>query len=93
MSYPAPSILLDSDITFDLESMDSVPNLAEKTYSFCQNTDVTVSTTFQYLRNKIYAQLQSERKQQEITVLTLMHKTQLTSVHCYHSNIFQYRSS
>jgi len=57
MSYPVPSILLDSDKTFDIESMVSVPSLAEKTYSFCQNIDVTLSTTFQYSRNKIYAQL------------------------------------
>jgi len=34
MSYPVPSILLDSDITLDPESMGSVPNLAEKTHSF-----------------------------------------------------------
>ena len=54
MSYPVPNILLDSDITFDLESMGSVPSLAKKTYNFCQNIDVTVSTTFQYAINKIY---------------------------------------
>lgn len=40
MSYPVPSILLDSDITFDLENMDCVPSLAEKPYSPCQNIDV-----------------------------------------------------
>jgi hypothetical protein len=56
-SYPVPSILLDSDITFGLDSMDSVLSLAERTYSFCQNIDLSVSTTFQYSRNKIYAQL------------------------------------
>jgi hypothetical protein len=34
MSYPVPSILFDSDITFDLDSMDSAPNLAEKNLWF-----------------------------------------------------------
>lgn len=29
-----PSILLDSDINFDPESVDSVPSLAEKAHSF-----------------------------------------------------------
>jgi hypothetical protein len=57
MSYLWPGILPDSEITFDLDSIDWAPNLAEETYIFPRNIYVTVPTTFNYSQNKIYAQL------------------------------------
>jgi hypothetical protein len=77
VSVNTPYRVIDPDITFDLNSTDRFPSLAEKTYSLCQNTDVRVSTTFHYSRAKFtHSRIQKEN-QKEITVLTLMHKTQL----------------
>lgn len=77
VSVNMPYLLLGPDITFDLNSTDRFPSLAEKTYSSCQNTDVRVSTTFQYSRAKFMHSRNQKENQKEITVLTLMHKTQL----------------